>query len=170
MKKNSVNPKLKINSSSVDYMLETSGLLCLLALFILPVYYYSGLPDSIPRHFNFAGQADAWGNKQAIFTLPAVGAGLYLLLSIISRFPHTFNYMAEITVDNAENQYTIALRMVRMLKLILMIAFLYITAGTINTALRKADGLGAAFLPVLLLTIGAVIAGSIIKSKKNEKL
>lgn len=30
---------------------------------ILPLYYYSSLPETIPSHFNFSGKADSWMGK-----------------------------------------------------------------------------------------------------------
>jgi len=166
MKKDTENPKLKIKLTAFDYLIEAAALLCWLALFLLPLIYYSDLPDNIPRHFDFEGRADAWDGKQIIFTLPAIGTALYLLLSIVSRFPHKFNYLKSITAENAARQYAIALRIVRMLKFIIMAAFVYIMMGTINTALGKLDGLGAGFLPFLLLVISALMIYGIMKSRQ----
>ena len=66
------------------YLKET----LLWAFIVLPYIYlgaiWSQLPDQVPTHFNFAGNADDWSGKTSLLFLPAaLGAGIYLLMLII---------------------------------------------------------------------------------------
>jgi uncharacterized membrane protein len=40
------------------------------------------LPARIPTHFNLAGQPDSWGTPAMLLLLPALGVGLYLLMTL----------------------------------------------------------------------------------------
>jgi uncharacterized membrane protein len=72
---------------------SNKGLLIVIVLVLLPfayaAYLYPNLPASIPTHFNFKGEADAWGDKSSIYLAPAilgvVGFFLYLLLSNLKK-------------------------------------------------------------------------------------
>ena len=68
----------------------------LLALIILAIpfgyaaYIYPSLPNSIPTHFNYKGEADGFGERSSIFLGPgimsAVGLFTFFLLSNIKNF------------------------------------------------------------------------------------
>lgn len=107
----------------MDYLLEMLALVSLMVSLLLTVFNYADLPDEIPVHYNFIGEADRFGNKQQIWILPVVSFILYLGLTVLNRFPHKFNYPVEIRPDNAEYQYTLATRLVRILKLLIIFLF-----------------------------------------------
>ncbi|MHC5596804.1 MAG: DUF1648 domain-containing protein [Nostoc sp.] len=71
-------------------MLNLSALVGLVGLFGIAIYAWSTLPDTIPVHFGFDGQANGWGSKKVLWLLPIIGlAGL--LSSTNSRFQLKFN-------------------------------------------------------------------------------
>jgi uncharacterized membrane protein len=151
-------PKIKLPLTSHDQVIEFIGIAFLLFLFFLPLRYYSEIPAKIPTHFNAAGAPDGFGSKTTLWLLPATGLLLWLLLTVINRYPHIFNFPVKITPENAETQYRIATRMIRILKCVLLIMFSFISYRTIQTALGNEAGLGKIFLPVfLVLTFGIVI-------------
>jgi len=96
--------------------------------------------------------------------LPLGGAFLYMLLTVVSRFPHTFNYPCKITQENAEVQYLLARYLLAFLKAEIIWVFVYIQWMTIQVALGKAAGLGLVFLPVFLVLIFGTIAVYFYKS------
>lgn len=154
--KKSQRPKLTIDKTSTDRWMDGLSLLLLIALVVLPAYYYGSLPDRIPTHFNNAGEADGFGSKSMIWMLPAIGIAMYIMLTFLQRIPHKFNYLQEITMDNAEKQYRGGLAIMRFLKLWCTLIFLYITYGSIQTALGNAEGLGKYFTAFVLIT-GVVV-------------
>ncbi|MDA8692792.1 DUF1648 domain-containing protein [Saprospiraceae bacterium] len=115
---------------------------------------YSELPDQIPIHFNSKEEADSYGSKTFIWFLPILSIALYVLLTVVSRYPHTFNYTVKINEENAKKQYIIAIEMMALLKLCIMIYFSYMTYKTIQIAMNGHGGLG--FLSTLLL-VGAIV-------------
>lgn len=66
------------------------------------------LPDRIPVHFGPKGQPDGWGGKGTLLIGPITAIASVVLLAIVNRSPHTFNYPIRLTAENAQRQYTIA--------------------------------------------------------------
>jgi uncharacterized membrane protein len=161
-------PKLKIQLSPMDQVLELLGWGVLLALWVWTGTSYSSLPDSIPTHFNAAGEADDFGRKASIVGLPIIASLLYIGLTLLNRVPHIFNFPTPVTEDNALKQYTNATRMIRYLKLILVLVFAGISFQTIQQANGKADGLGAWFLPLTAGLIFIPLIYFVIKSIKEK--
>ena len=161
-------PKIKLIPTSADKLVDLLGLIILLALWALTITHYSTLPDTIPTHFNAAGEADGFGSKASIIGLPFIATLLFIGLTVLNRYPHSFNYPSPVTQDNALRLYTLATRMLRNLKLVLVIVFGGIEFMTIQHATGKAAGLGAWFLPLTLVLIFLPLIYFVIKSiQKN---
>jgi uncharacterized membrane protein len=129
---------------------------------------YSSLPDTIPTHFNAAGEADGFGRKASIVSLPVVASLLYIGLTLLNRVPHSFNFPTPVTQDNALPQYTNATRMIRYLKLILVVVFAGISYQTIQQANGTGEGLGIWFLPLTLVLIFMPLLYFVIKSFQTK--
>jgi len=143
-------PVIRPEMTPVDWLLEALALVGLGVLLGYVAYHYPKLPASIPTHFNAAGVADEYGAKVSILFLPVIALFLYVLLTLINLVPHTFNYPGKITPENAMRQYTLAMRLVRYLKTILVLLFFYISYSTTQVVINEASGLGLWFLPVFL--------------------
>ena len=143
-------PTIKVPLTTADKTLELIGWLCIVAMWGLTIMNYSTLPDTIPTHYNAAGQADGFGAKANLLTLPLIATILFIGLTILNRFPHVFNYPASITSENVLQQYTNATRLIRYLKLIVAVIFGLIAYRTIQNANGQAEGLGIWFLPLIL--------------------
>jgi uncharacterized membrane protein len=147
-------PVIIIKPTFIDIILEMSGWVALIFIWGISISNYTDLPHRIPIHFDAYGQIDGYGHKSSIFVLPIIGALFFILILILSRYPHLFNYPVPITKANAEKQYKIGLRMIRYLKLFIASTFLIIEYQTIQAARGQSEGLGAWFLPV---TLGLII-------------
>jgi len=146
-------PILYIPYSEFEYITEIFALIGVLILVFITAKYWHILPDTIPTHFNAFGEPDAWGSKKSIFLLPVVTSVIYILLTILSRFPHTFNYICRITEQNARFQYQNARAMLICMKAEMVYTFIFIQWQTITVALGKANGLGVVFIPILIFII-----------------
>jgi hypothetical protein len=102
-----------------------------------------------------------------ILLFPILGSVLYLLLTIINFFPHAFNYLKEITEDNALNQYTLATKMIRVLKLSILLIFSTLTVIIHLSATYQIKAMGYWLLPLVLSIILLPIAFFIYKSVKK---
>ncbi len=159
-------PKIKLKLTTTDKTFEILGWVSILTIWVLTITNYTNLPDTIPTHYNGAGQADGFGGKGSILTLPLISTVLFVGLTTLNKFPHIFNYPTNITADNASRQYTNATRLIRYLKFIIVVIFGLIALQTIRNANGRTDGLGVWFLP---LTIGLIFIPLIYFAIKSFK-
>ena len=159
-------PKIKLILSPLDNKLELTSKIFFVVMWALTLYTFLKLPTIIPTHFNASGQADDYGNKLTLFILPILATVIYLGLTKLNKYPHIFNYMTEITYDNAQKQYTIATRMLRFLKLAILVIFSLVILFTYLTTIGLTNGLGFWFLP---LTFGLLLTPTIISIIQSFK-
>ncbi len=143
-------PRINIEKDTLDHIIIGVGWIGWIALILMPIFYYSELPEEIPRHYGLDGQADAWSGKSVIWSLPMIGSILFFGLLILRRFPHILNYPTKITAENAEQQYRMAGRILSITNTLMVLAFSYITFASIQNGLGRMDGLGSWFLPVFV--------------------
>lgn len=151
--KPNARPVLALPRSSFENSLEFLGAVGLLLMFAMIAQYWPSLPERIPSHFGVSGQPDAWSGKGTLLILPLLSAALYVGLTVLSRYPHVYNYMWPITPQNAATQYCLARQLIIVLKTEIVWIFAYVNWQTIQTALGRAQGLGQAFLPIFFLII-----------------
>ena len=151
-------PDIEIEPTQKDKIIDAFALLFLALLFLLPLAYFSYLPDRIPTHFNAAGQPDDYGGKNSIWLLPGVGLFTYLMFSYINKMkPSNFSYPTKITPENAASKYRNTLEMLRWMKLLLMVLFLYLVWMTIQAGLGNTAGLHSWFIWVFLAAVAVPI-------------
>lgn len=167
-KKYNKRPVLKLSLTGWEKVFEVLSVLGVLFVFLLIYQSWGILPDRIPTHFGFTGQPDAWGNKATLFFLPIMTVAMYLLLTIVSRFPHTFNYPGKITEENAATQYLMARHLIAVLKVETIWLFAYIQWVTIEVAQGKAPGLSNLFLPIVLVVMVGTIVVYFYKARENR--
>ena len=71
-------------------------------MWILAIYWYLTLPDEIPIHFNFAGEATTYGRKATFIILPAslsVAPIIFLVITkyrftLLNKYPYLINIPA----------------------------------------------------------------------------
>ena len=162
-------PRIKIKWNKNDWLVEIISYVLLTTFWAVTILSFKHLPDEIPTHYDGTGQADAFGDKEAIFVLPIITTLLFGLLSVVIKFPHTYNYAAEITEENAEKQYRNAVWLMRVLKVLIVLIFFFIAYQTIQIALEKAFDLGTWFLPSIFVLLSIVLGYNIYQSKQINK-
>jgi uncharacterized membrane protein len=151
--------RVEYRRSPGDWLAEMIAVTGLILGLVLPVCYWSLLPERVPSHFGASGQADAWSARGFVWLLPAVTVFVYLLLTLVSLIPpRYYNYPWRITEENAPRQVRIVRRLLCVLKAELVWLFVYLTWQTIRVALGQVSGLGSTFLPVTL----AVVFGTVL--------
>jgi uncharacterized membrane protein len=160
-------PLIKIKQDTYDWIIESIGVIFLIVLIVIPLVYYKQLPERIPVHFNGSGQADGFGGKSSIWLFPLAGLIIWLIMTVVAAY-NIFNYPVKITLQNAHIQYRLATRLIKILKVLILPMFSFISYRTIQTALGKVTGLGKIFLPVFLLIIAGVIVIYITQALNNR--
>lgn len=85
-------PKIKIELTATEKVLELAGWILIAAVWLLTITNYNDLPEIIPVHYNGAGQADGFGEKSTIWTLPLIATILFVGMTILNKFPHILCY------------------------------------------------------------------------------
>lgn len=150
-------PKLTIPKTRFEMLFDAIGITIYIMTLGYLLFQFGSLPDQVPGHFNAVGEADRWGSKMELVILPIVGGSIWLLFTILEKYPHTFNYL-NLRADNLEAQYKNGRLMLNVLKNETVLLFSFITYSTIQIALGEAEGLGPWFLPVFM----GVIMGSLL--------
>ena len=144
-------PRVKIPLTNADWVVEIVGAVFFILMFVYPWHYFDQLPESIPIHYDVAGNPKEYGSKNELWNLVLVGSVLYLGITILTFFPHMFNYLTTITEENAARQYRLATTLLRRLKVLIAFCFFEIAYGTIQIALFNSENLNAWFLPAFLI-------------------
>lgn len=77
-----------------SYRREIPQLVVILAMLAVAVAVWPLAPERLPVHWNLAGEVDRYGGRfEALFVMPIVAAGIYLLLLFLPRIdPGRANY------------------------------------------------------------------------------
>lgn len=162
--KKPLRPVLKVERTRFEIYCEFVAIAAVLFSLFYLFFVWSTLPEKIPSHFNFSGQADEWSGKGSILIVAGVSLFVYLMLTILSRYPQIYNYPWKITEENAARQYLLARQFLVALKTEIVILFAYIEWQTFEVALGHGQGLHVWFLPVFLVVIFGSIALYFIKA------
>lgn len=141
--------------------LEIVGVAALAAMLFIALralYGPGSLPPSIPTHFSADGQADAFGSRWSLLSLPVVAIALYSLMTVVARRPSAFNYPVRVTPANRPRLESLALDMIAWLKVELACILAWIERATIVAARSTEGGMSPLFMPLALAAIfGTVI-------------
>ncbi|HTB97188.1 MAG TPA: DUF1648 domain-containing protein [Terracidiphilus sp.] len=146
-------------------ILEVVGLFALGILFWITwsaLYGPDRLPDRVPTHFDAAGNPNGWGSPAGMIILPVIAAGVYLLMSVVARFPSAFNYPVRVTPLNRARLQEITLTMIAWIKVEMVCLFAVLQWVFVQSA-RNSDGrLFPKVLPVFLFLIFSTVAAHLV--------
>lgn len=145
-------------------MRKTLEIIALLLLFFLwavtanATLGRNALPSRIPTHFNLAGQPDGWGTPAMLWMLPAIGTGVYLLMSLVARFPASFNFPMRVPPGARRQLEAITLNLIAWLKAEVLCLLAWIQYGTIRIVRQGEGRLSPVCVPLLLVAVFGTIA------------
>ena len=155
--KSNERPILTIPYSPQEKTLEAVAIGGIFLSSAMLILFWPTLPSLVPSHFDISGAVDAWSDKKVILIFPIVSIILYAGLTVLSRYPHIFNYAWPITEQNAQRQYQLARSLLVWLKVEVIVLFTWLEWLTIRVALGQANGLSSLFLPIILVIIFGTI-------------
>ncbi|MBI2958387.1 MAG: DUF1648 domain-containing protein [Chloroflexi bacterium] len=155
----------RLNKAYPPQLEAAPAVLVFLGLY-LAASSYGILPDRIPTHFDFFGTPDGWGGRGQIWVSPAIGAGLYIVLTVIAvasavvKDPMALinlpaRWKKALTAAQAEGMRVFMLRNLLFMKTMMLCLTTYLTRSTIEVALGRQNGLGA---PFFFFLAGALVA------------
>jgi uncharacterized membrane protein len=145
--------------------LEAIGLGSLAALFWVTcraLYGPDPLPGRIPTHFDVTGQPNSWGSPSTLMFLPVVALALYVLMTVVSRFPSAFNYPVSVTAENRPRLQALSLRMIAWLKVELVCLFMVIQFAILDAVRQGRFTLSPVLVPLFIVAVFATAVGHVV--------
>ena len=161
-------PRIKLEMTEWDRLMDIIVLVVVVLHIVYVARSFSALPEIIPTHFDAHGQPDGHGSRAFIWVLPGVTAFLFVVLQLLSRYPHIYNYLVKITQENAEKQYRNAIKMIRLLNIVVQVLFFYISYISITASKGLSVANSAYIIPMIIISLFVFIAYYLIKSVKNK--
>ena len=161
-------PKINIEKASYQKICNWLGY----GIFILGIIVSIGslpfLPDSVPIHFNIAGEADGWGSKYFLLLLPIIGVVTTLAVEAIENKPHLHNYPARINESNVEAFYKLSIRTMNLTKNATLIVFGLLMLDIVITAKTSEPFFQTFILFILIGVIFGVIIWHLFSMRKIQ--
>ena len=118
-----VTPNVDNNPNMKSKILS---LAIIIAITIIALYCILSGPETIILHWNIGGEAESYGSKYLILTLPLISLIIFLLIVNQEKHPYDTSLMSE---KSRRNRNPKALRDIMP---ILLLAILYITACSVQ--------------------------------------
>jgi Protein of unknown function (DUF1648) len=150
--------------------LETASILGLVALAWMTIAALAGphrLPSRVPTHFDVTGQPTGWGSPWMLLTLPIVACGLYFLMTLVARYPSTFNYPVRVTQANRQRLQDLALGMIAWLKAEVVWLMACVQMVTVRAARLGWGGVPVWLMPLALGAVFGTIIGHVVAMRRS---
>ena len=161
-------PRIKVPFNGVMIALEGIAAVGFIALLVYTILKWPTLPGTIPTRFSADGVPEALRGKGTLLSFPILATIAYVGLTLLRRVPWGFNYAWQITEENAETQYGLAVYLIGCLKVEMILILGYIQWQTIQTAQGIAGGLGPLLLPITIMMLVATFGVYLYMSHKNR--
>ena len=148
---------MKVQSTNLEKLCLSASIALAAGMFIYVFTLWDSLPQKLPTHFDFSGQADAWGGKESIWLLPTIYLGMVMTSLFIRKFPERMRIPLKQTGEQKRRTTVLALEMVSILNLQLGLMFIYIIDSSVHGDQSSGYTLGTWFVPmVLFVTLGTI--------------
>jgi uncharacterized membrane protein len=157
-------PKIKLPLEPRDYVLETLAALFMVALVVITFTSWRELPQTVPTKFDSLGRAKEYSDKALFLVMPITSLLMYALLSVLSFFPHVYNYSVPVTKENAPGLYRIGVFMIRSIKVCLGYLFLALEYVTLKASQGRDPGVPGmlASVAIPMVALAATVIGSVV--------
>ena len=137
--------------------LEVAAIAGLLSCILIPILYWSKLPDSIP--IRFISKPDVWSGKGSIFLLPIFCIGLYLMLSGVVWLQRHTEQLESPKLGEEQKHLLgeIGIFSILRIKTIVMWLFAYIEWRNVLIATGKVSSLGVGTNLIILALFASII-------------
>ena len=132
------------------------SLATIIAITVIALYCVLSGPETIILHWNIGGEAESYGSKYLILTLPLISLIIFLLIVNQEKHPYDTSLMCE---KSRRNRNPKALHDIMP---ILLLAILYITACSVQIISMSS------LVPFSLIIIAIILF--MYKSRKSTKL
>lgn len=129
---------------------------------LLPIIFWSKIPDEIPMHYNAAGVVDNWSDKSSLIVL---FFAILMLMGVMSIAVYVVrvNMESQHSKEAEKSTMRIAYPIVVLMNLVVQIMFAYITFCSVTSR-----PLGSMFLPIFLTATFAPLGYLVYKCAKIQ--
>lgn len=159
-------PRLKLPLTKAEWALLLMTLVIIVGTVGVVFYYWPSLPEQITTHFDLMGTADRKGPKSTLLFLCAVSVLNCLLMLVLTRFPHSFNYLQPITEKNAASQYSLARKFIFVMNLEVSGLMFFAIWSCIQVSLGVAQSMDSVSFITLIVAI--IISSAIYMFRANR--
>jgi hypothetical protein len=114
--------------------LLVASLLGLAAAVALAVVAWHSLPTRLATRFDADGHAASWGSKWVLILFPLAGLVLFVMMTVVNRFPMLLYYPIRLTRQNARRQVMLARLLIAWMRMALIWLLVYLEAGAVAAA------------------------------------
>ena len=150
------------NNMQVYKQLHRISLLIGALTILLPIVFWSKIPNEIPVHYNAAGVVDNWSDKSSLILLFFAVLMLMGVMSIAVYVVKT-NMESKHSKEAEKSTMRIAYPIVVIMNLVVQVMFAYITFCSVTS--RQ---LGSMFLPIFLIATFAPLGYLVYKCAKTQ--
>ena len=118
---------MKLKKTAWDWITETLSLALVFGTILYLIVMWKSIPDTIPAHYNAAGEVNRWGGKSELLMLPIIGGILYFFITLIQQYPQAWNTGVTVTEENRERVYRILRNLIGTTKLMMLLVFSSLT-------------------------------------------
>lgn len=155
---------MKQKYTKLQIALEIIGLLLFVGIIAFVLTQWDQLPARIPSHYNAKGEIDSWGDKNVILHVSTISVFIYVLITLFSFLPGTWNIPVQTPEENKEKVYQYTMNLLVLVKvefLTLFFCSIYYTATVQPEPIL--------LVPVSLLVIFCTIICYFVKTSPLEK-
>lgn len=143
---------------------EALSLILMIGTIVYLILMWKSIPDTIPAHYNAAGEVNRWGDKSELIFLPTIGGMLYFLITLIQQYPAAWNTGVKVTEQNRERVYQILGNLIGTTKLMMLAVF---SGLTVLSSLGRS--LPIWYLGVFLVLLFGSIAFFLVQLSKEKQ-
>ena len=141
-----------------DRILELVALAMAVVMLVLTGVLYSKAPDTVPTHFNWAGDADSWGGKGFYWILAGIMMSGMAICASAAYNRKLVNLPIRLKPEVFYRQIGLISRMCRIMTLVLSLIWLAILLAMSASFIGMPEDVAVAFIPMTVaLMLGVVL-------------
>ena len=144
-----------ISFSTIDYLIIGTALLFSIIAWVYAGIEFSGLPETIPSHFNHKGEADDYSGKSVLWVISGIFTVLIIVIFFIAKNPRLHNIQLKSKEANFRS-VAIFMPYIGIIHLIAIYSTIQSAHGTFSWPewmLPSIIGLTAVFLAVMFIIL-----------------
>lgn len=109
---------------NMSHITNIIGIALILGYVIFLAVMWKNIPDTVPKHFNAAGEADAYGSKMLLIIEPVFMVLMFLIFTVVEHHTEVWNFPVNKTGENKDRLNGVGTFMLASIKILVLCFFL----------------------------------------------